>query len=434
MASTSPRRWVAIALVALAILATLVVLESRGSRHLVRAVFVAALQVRPGQQVRVAGRTVGSVQSVALSDGAALVTLGIDGSQWPLHAGTTATLRFGSAGAYASRYVQLMPGSARAPALAQDALLPESDTVTPVEFDQIYSTFGPATRRNLGTIITRGAQTLSGHGGDISRDLSLGAPATQRIAGLMSDLGLDPPALGTLVTAGASTASALRDTGPRLEGLVSNAAQTFAVLADNAAALSATIKRLPTTLAGAQRTLSHLDRSLGPLGTLVADIAPGAAALVRTAPLLTSTLQTLERVGPLAQSALATGIQQLPVLGRFLDAARPFVPGVAQALAKLAPMVGCIRPYGPEIGGWLETWQGGAIDYIGHYGRVNVLQTPVPPGTTQDSAQAIADSYGTLKYAYPRPPGLNAGQPWFQPQCGAGPSALNPADDPEAGK
>jgi hypothetical protein len=51
----------------------------------------------------------------------------------------------------------------------------------------------------------------------------------------------------------------------------------------------------------------------------------------------------------------------------------------------------------------------------------------IPPGT---STQAFVKLTG-LQYAEPRPPGLSVGQPWFLPQCGAGPNSLNPADDPE---
>ena len=35
------------------------------------------------------------------------------------------------------------------------------------------------------------------------------------------------------------------------------------------------------------------------------------------------------------------------------------------------------------------------------------------------------------KFALPRPPGLTAGQPWFLPDCGAGPDALDPTKDRE---
>lgn len=46
------------------------------------------------------------------------------------------------------------------------------------------------------------------------------------------------------------------------------------------------------------------------------------------------------------------------------------------------------------------------------------------------SSQAFAAAAGK-SYAMPRPPGLSVGQPWFLPQCGAGPNSINPADDPE---
>ena len=418
---------------ALAAIAAVIVL-SGGPGHRVRAVFTAALQVRPGQEVRVAGRTVGSVQSVSLWHGRALLTLGIDDSQWPLHAGTTATLRFGAAAAYASRFVQLTPGPASAPALPENALIAERATITPVEFDQIYATFGPGTRKDLGRTISGLSTLLSGHGPDLRRDLSLAGPAAQETAGMLSDLGLDPAALSTLVTAGASATAALRASDTQLQGFVSNAAETFTVLADNANALSATIDRLPVTLRSLEPTLAHVYRSLGGLGALVHDIAPGASALVTTAPQLTRTLRTLDAVGPLARATLADGARELPALNRFLGVARPFLPGATSALTRLEPMIACVRPYAPEIGGWLQTWQGGAVDTVGHYGRVDVVETPVGPGTKLTPAQAVGASQGTFQYAFPRPPGLNAGQPWFQPQCGAGPSALNPADDPEAAR
>ena len=428
-------RRLAIAALTAAFLAVgFLIVQSGSAGHPLRTVFTAATQLRPGNEVRIAGRKVGSVQSIALSDDRAVVTLAIDGSAWPLHLGTTAELRYGAPASYASRFVQLSPGPASAPALPDDALLPQSDTVTPVEFDQIYSTFDTATRRNLGETISEAAATLNGHGKDLAQDFRLGGPGAQRTAGMLSDLGVDPAALASLVSDGASTASALRSKTPQLQALVGNAADTFSVFADNASALQASIADFPPTLASARATLAHLDRTLGPLGTLTADIAPGAVGLRDVAPQLRSTLQTLQQIGPAALATLRTGVHELPFLVNFLHAGTAFVPGFSRALAALAPMVGCVRPYAPEIGGYLGTWQSGPYDNVGHYGIVDLIQTPVPPGTPLTSAQAVAASDGALKYALPRPPGLNANQVWFQPQCGAGPNALNPADDPEAGK
>ncbi len=52
------------------------------------------------------------------------------------------------------------------------------------------------------------------------------------------------------------------------------------------------------------------------------------------------------------------------------------------------------------------------------------------PGTADTPAKAMAQSPG-LTYAFPRPPGMNEGHPYFLPQCGITPAALNPAADPE---
>jgi phospholipid/cholesterol/gamma-HCH transport system substrate-binding protein len=415
----------------------LVVLLAGSATHPLRALFTAALQLRPGNEVRIAGRTVGAVESISLDDGEALVTMGIDDADWPLTAGTTATLRVGGAASYASRYVQLMPPpptQPTSPNLPDDALLPISDTVTPVEFDQIFSTFDAPARAHLGGTLAHAAQTLNGQASTISRDLKLGGPGVQRTADLLGDLGIDPTALSELVTAGASTFSALRSRDAQLQGLVGGAAQTFSVFADNAGALSATLTKLPGTLSTSQATLAQLDTSLTGLGTLVDDIRPGAAGLATDAPLLETTLARVLQVGPAAISTLRTGTRTLPQLTRLLSVTMPFAPKLSHALAALAPMIACIRPYTPEIGGYLETWQGGPYDNVGHFGRVDFIQTPIMPGTTMTSAQAVASSGGTLHYAFPRPPGLNAGQPWFQPQCGAGPDSLIAADDPEAEK
>jgi len=414
-------------LLAAAIVAVAVAVLTGGSGgHRLRAVFVAALQARSGQQVRIAGRAVGSIDSIALSNGQALVTIDIGSGSWPLHQGTTAALRF----------VQLVPGLATAPTLPDDALLPEANTVTPVEFDQVFSTFGPRTRANLGATISGLAGVLSGHGPDIASALSLGSAGIQRTANLLGDLGADPAALSALLTSGAQTAAALRARDPQLQGLVGGAADTFQVFADNATAMQATLAKLPATLDTGRATLAHLDRSLTGLSGLVADIRPGAVGLRNVAPLLARTLRTLVRVAPLAIGTLRTGTRDAPAATSFLSAARPFTPPLSRGLASLAPMVGCIRPYAPELAGFSSTWSGigSYIDKTGHYVRVNVIQTPVSPGTTETSAQAVAGSGGSLSYAMPRPPGLNAGQPWFQPQCGAGPEALDPSTDPEAGK
>jgi hypothetical protein len=117
-------------------------------------------------------------------------------------------------------------------------------------------------------------------------------------------------------------------------------------------------------------------------------------------------------------------------------------------------MVACIRPYAPELGGalvagnsWISTYvlerpnaapgvtfqgaqQGPFVRQHGVRAMPEASASSdhaVPPGI---STQTFINASG-LQYAEPRPPGLSVGQPWFLPQCGAGPDSLNPAKDPE---
>jgi hypothetical protein len=186
-------------------------------------------------------------------------------------------------------------------------------------------------------------------------------------------------------------------------------------------------------LSTARGTLGHLDRSLTGLQALVADLKPGAASLRRVAPVLRDTLATLLLLAPRATQTLQSGTRSIPSVASFLAAATQFVPGVTRALEGTNPMLACLRPYTPEIAGFASTWMGftGNYDGYGHYARILVQESPLIPGTGLTAVQATSLPTGGLRYAMPRPPGMNVGQPWFLPQCGAGPNSLNPQLDPE---
>lgn len=405
---------------------------SSGETHRLRATFQSALQVLPGEQVRIAGRTVGSVASVGLDHGLAIVEMTIDGSAWPLHQGTTGELRFGSAAGYATRFVELHPGPHAAPSLPQDGVLALAHTTTPVEFDQVFDTFPAPTRAALAGTIQRTPQLLSGHAGDLAATLQR-ADTVESLAGAMQDLARDPYALSQLVGGSAGVAGSLAARDGQLARLTDQSATTFATLAATTTAQERALDALPATLTAARGTLSRLDASLGGLSGLVADLAPGASGLRRVAPTLHNTLVTLQQVAPKATATLRTGTRSVPALSRFLDTANAFLPGLTSALSSANPMLDCIRPYTPEIAGFAGTWDGFTenFDGAGHYARILVQESPLIPGTPLDSRQATALPSGGLRYAMPRPPGLNAGQPWFLPQCGAGPSSLDPNADPE---
>jgi hypothetical protein len=96
-------------------------------------------------------------------------------------------------------------------------------------------------------------------------------------------------------------------------------------------------------------------------------------------------------------------------------------------------MLGCLRPYAPEIAGAASNWASYATshDDVGGYIRLRTLYSP---SSLTDTPNLKSDTYAKLTgqtYAMPRPPGMSAGEAWLMPECGVGPDALDPSKDPE---
>ena len=405
--------------------------DGSGSTTL-RAAFAGAVNVVPGSEVRLAGVKVGSVRSLREADGQAVLELEIDdGRAWPLHHGTVARLRYGTTVSYAARYVELFPGPRTAPALKSGGVLTSADTITPVEFDQLYNIYDAPTRRDLEGLIANGAAALEGRSADLGGALRTSPDAFDQVGRMMGALGADRRALSTLARQGARTSATLARADADLRAMLDGAAATFDELAGHTPAQQASLERLPSTLATTRSALRRLDGSLNGLDALMADLQPGARGLARIARPTSAALQELRTVAPLATRTLRTGVAAAPSITAVLREGTRFMPDLGTVLEQLAPAFGCLRPYAPEIAGALATWSGFSKNYDanGHYART-LVQTLGYTAGASSSSEVLASAPGTT-YAFPRPPGLNSGDTWLQPQCGAGASALDASADPE---
>jgi virulence factor Mce-like protein len=424
---------------ALAVIAILIASVLGGSGHNVRAIFGSAEQLAPGLQVRIAGRNVGHISAVRIVAGRPVVTLEIDeGDIWPLPAGTTAEIRWGSTTSLEYRYIELHPGPEGNGPLPNHALLTQATNVTPVELDQFYRIFRGRTTPDTRALVQELGDTLGGNGRALDRGLRAAPAGLNRASAVLGELGADQSSLGELVRQGERITGALAARQGDLTALVGHAAGTFDTLAQRSADQQAALDQAPQALGEGTGTLRRLDGSLTGLQALVDDLAPGAIELQRLSPVARDVLVELSAVAPLAASTLGRGIRTAPGLTRLLRTGTSFLPELGSVSAQLAPMVGCVLPYAPELAGTLSTWTAFNENYDqgGHYARTfDLTVNPLlVAGSAPASPQIVSLSGGNLRYAMPRPPGLNAGQAWFQPQCDAGPNALNAAADPERGR
>ena len=410
---------------------------SGGSDHIIRAPFTSVEQLTPGIEVRIAGRKVGSIDSIKLPPhgGHPIVAMQItEGAVWPLPTGTTAQARWGSTTSLAYRYVELLPAKSGAP-LPNHALLTEAKNSTPVELDQYYRIFRGRTTGDVRQLVGELGATVAKKGPALKSGLAAAPGGLGQTSAVLAQLGASQQALDQLVVEGNRVTGALAGKQSNLSSLVDHLAATFDEFGKNTQAEQASLDQGPQALSTAKVTLARLNQSLPGLQGLVDDIAPGAAQLQSLAPRLRNALLELNRVGPLAASTLQKGTQAAGPLGKLVSTGIPFMPRLGSTLGQLDPMFACLRPYTPELAGNLGTWTGynQNFDAGGHYARTFDLQLNplIIAGTPFNSKQIVQASSGGLTYAMPRPPGLNAGHPWFQPQCGAGPDSLNAAKDPE---
>jgi ABC-type transporter Mla subunit MlaD len=411
------------------------VISTRVQSHTLKAGFANAVQLFPGLDVRVDGIDAGKVGEISLVDGVSVVEIGIDDeSVWPLHQGTRATARWGTTVGNGTRYIEIDPGPESAPEIKDGGIIPTEDTVTAVEFDDLFNTFNAETRGQLQDMLKNTAGTLEGREDEVTAAIEETPGGIESSASVIHELARDELALQTLVRDTSQTAHTLATNESQIRNLVDGAARTFDAFGRNAADLQTDIAEFPETLRESRTTLARLDTSINDLDALMDDLGPGAKELRPLAAQLRPAVSELRDVAPNAVSTLTTLTNAGPDITNFLEEGGPFASDLDETFSSLAPMIGCLRPFAPEFAGFLSNWASFSQNYdsVSHYARVRGIT-----GASQINLYGPnmkSDDYVKLTgsdYAYPRVPGYGDGKPQFLERCGYTPDALDPSADPE---
>jgi phospholipid/cholesterol/gamma-HCH transport system substrate-binding protein len=407
---------------------------TRSEPYQVRAVFPQAPNLYSGEDVTVDGLDVGKITGTSYVNGQAVVGVGIrDHRYYPLHRGTRVILRFGTTIGNGTRYIEVIPGPKSAPAIHDNGIIGTNFTTQPVEFDQIFGIFNTPTRKAFQQASSGAGTVFGSRAPQIGSGVNAGGPAIDSLTGFTGELARDRQSLSSLVSNGASLTQTLAAHDGQIADLVSNAAGTFHAFASNTSGITQSLSLLPPTLTQVKGTLTNLSGSIGHLNNLITALAPGAAQLRTMSADLLPAMRDLRTTIPVADQTLEVGTTASPAITSLLKEAQPFSTQAGPAFTQLAPMVGCIRPYSPEIAGLLTTWSSWTqgYDQIGHLGRLDGYAGLNALTSSPENAAAYVALTGQ-GYALIRPPGYNAGQTWYQPQCGDTQAGVTAANDPEA--
>lgn len=396
-----------------------------------------ATNVVTGQVIRMAGADVGSVGSLTPVNGgrAARIELRLDDRAWPVRRGTKMALRWGGTVSYGNRYVTLDPPARGGTRLAEGATFPTRDFYLPVEFDSFLSAFSKPVRADLRRMLTNSSASLVAAEPALKSALHKAPPALSQASFVLQDLTDDEASLRTLVRSGDQVLTAVDQAQPGLRQLLHGASTTFQALGDQADGVKATLQGAPATLTAARDTLRRADGTLTLADDVVTRLKPGVGELRRIATPLSRVLTTVADVGPDARTTLASVRAATPKLNPLLTRAKRLSPQLEDIGGQAVENLKCIRPYTPDIVAFFTNW-GDATTWNDGKDRMFRAQIqnfmPAPVNGSPLNAGQAKKLFPGMEYGFPRPPGTNAGQPWFLPECGAGPDALDPNKDPEA--
>jgi len=385
---------------AVAVVAVLLLRGDGGSTYKLR--FENAGQLVKDDDVQVGGRRIGSVRKITLTDdNQAEITISVQDGYAPLHEGTTALIRATSLSGIANRYVALTPGPNSNPKLSEGATLGTDKTTSIVDLDQLFNTLDPKTRKALQNVIQGSAAWYDNRGVEANAATKYFNPALSASRRLVNELVANQQTLNGFLINAAKTTGALAQRRGDLADLVSNTNTTAAAIADENASFDQALTLLPGTLRKANTTFVNLRATLDDLDVLVAASKPATKDLARflseLRPLLEDARPTVADLNTLvhrkgAGNDLTDLLRQAPALE---SAAKPSFAHSITALQKLTPVIKFVRPYTPDLVGWLRDFGQGSANYDanGHFARIQPIfnaysfddnpaggtLTPIPP-------------------------------------------------------
>jgi phospholipid/cholesterol/gamma-HCH transport system substrate-binding protein len=260
-------------------------------RYSVHARFANTINLGSNDFVEIHGVRVGRVGNLTPVDGLADAVLRIDDSGVRLHDDATAAVRLKSL--VGESYVDVNPGTASRPELADGALLPLARTSSPVQLDQVLNTLDPATRTALAGLLTELGSGVRGRSGDIAglvrqSESTLGSTGATFHA-------FDAPQLGDLLATLQADTGVLADRSAALTGIFRNGNSFLGALAPDTSNIQAVIVDAADTLArldsvlrdrtqGLGNTLDELDAVTRNTGTLVDQARPIVDAMTPSLP------------------------------------------------------------------------------------------------------------------------------------------------------
>lgn len=247
-----------------------------------QAAFSTAQAVTPGQgqTVRVSGVRVGDITKVGLKDGRAVVTMSLEPQYKDLvHTDATALLRPKTG--LKDMFIELDPGTSRAPLAKRGWTLPVGNTLPDVNPDEILASLDADTRDYLTLLVDGAGQGLKGRGDDLREVFRRFEPTHRDLARVNGLVAQRHRNLSRLVHSLGDLNDELADKSDDLAALVSSSSAVFRSFASEQANVTRAVGDLPAALRQTTDTLDRVERFAEVLRPAAVHLQPAVKALDR---------------------------------------------------------------------------------------------------------------------------------------------------------
>lgn len=361
--------------------------------------------IHPGSRVLLDGKYAGTVREVGVMGESARITLEIGEDHAPLHAGTTARIRWNSL--VGRRTVDLQRGPESNPVLASGKLI-ESD-VERVELDDVLAALDAPTRANVQELVGELEAVLDGNERTLRQTISEAGPFVEELGAVLASVGSDAPAIRSLVTQLRRVTATLSDRDTAMARTVSDLSETVTAATERQQEIAAVLDELPSTIDSGTSFLDKVPGTVDAAIPLLTDLRPATRQLPAVAQRLDPVLRDLRPVVAELRPTLAAADRLLELTPGLLSAGSEAIPDLDATLESLQPAVAFLRPYTPEVIGFLSNWASlfSAKNASGHFGRALIPAsassfTSLPPGIVPP---------GMTQWTEPQP-GQLVGQTW----------------------
>jgi phospholipid/cholesterol/gamma-HCH transport system substrate-binding protein len=399
--------------------------------------FDEAAQLAKQSDVRIAGVSVGKVQSIELSEDSkrAVATLELADVYGPIPADTEAILRQKTL--LGETYVELTPGSRDGRKLKDGSTLPFAQVSEAVQLDEIFRTFNEDTRLAFQGWMQNAAVALEGQGVGLSRVFGELEPTLTSADQVVRVLDTQRLAVRQLIRNGAITFEAFSERQGQLRGLIENSERVFSTTARRNRELADTFVVFPTFLDQSRATLTRLERFAQNADPLTVQLRPAVRELTPVVRDLGRFSHELDGFFIGLRPVVGGARRAFPALRRLLlDDFPVLLTGLPPFLRNLNPLLEAASLYRRELTAFFGNASsainaiGGGIETSGAPIRYLRVVAPLAPDALAGFSNRLSNNR-TNTYMQPfgfanLPSGL---QTFESAQCAGGPlrtAILNP--------